>query len=150
MASCRNRAGPSAGGGGGRESGIPGAACPGRDGHHLGSWDTFESDREEQGRLLREALRRSVPGQPRTGPAAVIVAQILCFSDGRSAEAREMALEGTGMADRLDDPYTFFVSNIAATCSAGNPAGPNPGCRWRTGWSRWPNLPRIRKTWPKP
>ncbi|HMX70596.1 MAG TPA: AAA family ATPase, partial [Solirubrobacterales bacterium] len=107
-----------------RESGIPELLARAAMGTTWGSWDTFESDREEQGRLLREALEAIGPGDsPYRAQLLSSLAQILYFSDGRSAEAREMALEGTGMADRLDDPYTFFVSNIAATFLRWEPDG---------------------------
>ena len=107
-----------------RESGIPDLLARAAMGTTWGSWDTFESDRDQQGQLLREALEAVGPGDsPFRAQLLASLAQILYFSDGRSAEAREMAIEGTDMAERLDDPYSFFVANIAATFLRWEPDG---------------------------
>ena len=99
-----------------RESNIPELIARAAMGTTWGSWDTFESDREEQGRLLREALDAVGPGDsPLRAQLLASLAQILYFSGGVSSGAREMAIEATDMADRLDDPHTFFVANLAAS-----------------------------------
>ena len=89
-----------------------------------GSWDSFESDRDVQGRLLREALEAIGPGDsPFRAQLLASLAQILYFSGGLSADARAMAIEATEMAERVNDPYTFFVSNIAASFLRWEPEG---------------------------
>ena len=99
-----------------RESNIPELIARAAMGTTWGSWDTFESDRKEQGRLLREALDAVGPGDsPLRAQLLASLAQILYFSGGVSTQAREMAIEATDMADRLDDPYTYFVANLAAS-----------------------------------
>lgn len=107
-----------------RESGLPDLLARAAMGSTWGSWDTFESDREEQGKLLREALDAIGPDDsPFRAQLLASLAQILYFSNGLSTEAREMAIEGTDMAERLDDPHTFFVANIAATFLRWEPDG---------------------------
>ena len=107
-----------------RESGIPELIARAAMGTTWGSWDSFESDRDVQGRLLREALEAIGPGDsPFRAQLLASLAQILYFSGGLSADARAMAIEATEMAERVNDPYTFFVSNIAASFLRWEPEG---------------------------
>ena len=99
-----------------RQSGIPELIARAAMGTTWGSWDSFESDREVQDRLLTEALEAIGPGDSEfRAQLLASLAQIRYFSGGVSTEAREMAIEATGMAERVGDPYTFFVANIAAS-----------------------------------
>lgn len=107
-----------------RESGIPELMARAAMGTTWGSWDSFENDREMQGELLGEALEAIGPGDsPFRAQLLASLAQINYFSGGVSTDAREMAIEATAMAERVDDPYTFFVTNIAASFLRWEPDG---------------------------
>lgn len=93
-----------------RLSGVPDLLARAAIGTCWGSWESFDADREEQARLLREAL--SQIGEQDSSARAKLMAylgHILYFGGGSSAEAISLVERSFAMAERLGDPHTEFT-----------------------------------------